>query len=133
MQRAVTGGCVEGMIIATPEERLRRLVLHDERCIQSMLSIHLDTKEVAGLDPKIQALVRLGGLVALGGSYCSYHWAVQAALAVGATAEEVVGTLVAMAPISGLAHVISAIPEVALALGYDLDGAFEELDGESRE
>jgi 4-carboxymuconolactone decarboxylase len=133
MQRAVTGGCVEGMILATPEERLRRLVLHDERCIQSMLSIHLDTKEVVGLDPKIQALVRLGGLVALGGSYCSYQWAVQAALAVGATAEEVVGTLVAMAPISGLPHVISAIPEVALALGYDLDGAFEELDGESRE
>jgi 4-carboxymuconolactone decarboxylase len=133
MQRSVTGGCVEGMILATPEERLRRLVLHDERCIQSMLSIHLDTKEVVGLDPKIQALVRLGGLVALGGSYCSYQWAVQAALAVGATAEEVVGTLVAMAPISGLPHVISAIPEVALALGYDLDGAFEELDGESRE
>jgi hypothetical protein len=40
---------------------------------------------------------------------------------VGATAEEVVGTLVAMAPITGLARVISAIPEFALALGYDLD------------
>ena len=132
MQRAVTGGCVEGMILTTPEERLRRLVLHDERCIQSMLSIHLNSSEAGGLDPKIQALVRLGGLVALGGSCCSYHWAVQAALAVGATAEEVVGTLVAMAPISGLPHVISAIPEVALALGYDLDRAFEELNGESR-
>jgi 4-carboxymuconolactone decarboxylase len=119
------------MIIATPEERLRRLVLHDERCIQSMLSIHLDTNEAAGLDPKTQALVRLGGLVALGGSYFSYHWAVEAALAVGATAEDVVGTLVAMAPISGLAHVISAIPDVALALGYDLDAAFEEHNGES--
>jgi 4-carboxymuconolactone decarboxylase len=119
------------MIIATPEERLRRLVLHDERCIQSMLSIHLDTNEAAGLDPKTQALVRLGGLVALGGSCFSYHWAVEAALAVGATAEDVVGTLVAMAPISGLAHVISAIPDVALALGYDLDAAFEEHNGES--
>ena len=50
----------------------------------------------------------------------------------GATAEDVVGTLVAMAPITGLARVISAIPEFALALGYDLDRAFEELDGESR-
>jgi hypothetical protein len=54
------------MIIATYEETLRRLVLHDEGCIQSMLGIHLNTNEAAGLDPKTQALVRLGGLVAMG-------------------------------------------------------------------
>jgi hypothetical protein len=39
-----------------------------------------------------------------------------------------VGTLVAVAPISGLARVIAAIPEVALAIGYDIDQAFEEHD-----
>jgi alkylhydroperoxidase/carboxymuconolactone decarboxylase family protein YurZ len=61
----------------------------------------------------------------------SYHWAVETALAAGATAEDVVGTLVAVAPISGLARVVSAAPEVALSLGYDLDVAFEELNGES--
>jgi 4-carboxymuconolactone decarboxylase len=119
------------MIIATPEERLRRLVLHDERCIQSMLAIHLSDDEAAGLDSKTRALVRLGGLVALGGSCFSYHWAVETALAAGATAEDVVGTLVAVAPISGLARVVSAAPEVAVSLGYDLHGAFEELNGES--
>jgi alkylhydroperoxidase/carboxymuconolactone decarboxylase family protein YurZ len=69
--------------------------------------------------------------VALGGSCFSYHWAVETALAAGATAEDVVGTLVAVAPISGLARVVSAAPEVAVSLGYDLDGAFEELNGES--
>jgi len=52
-------------------------------------------------------------------------------LAAGATAEDVVGTLVAVAPISGLARVVSAAPEVAVSLGYDLDRAFEELNGES--
>ena len=52
--------------MARYEERLRRLVLHDERCIQSMLGIHLSDNDAAGLDPKIQALVRLGGLVAMG-------------------------------------------------------------------
>jgi 4-carboxymuconolactone decarboxylase len=118
------------MIIATPEERLRRLVLHDERCIQSMLAIHLSDDEAAGLDSKTRALVRLGGLVALGASCFSYHWAVETALAAGATAEDVVGTLVAVAPISGLARVVSAAPEVALSLGYDLNVAFEELNGE---
>jgi hypothetical protein len=37
-----------------------------------------------------------------------------------------------VAPISGLARVISATPEVALAIGYDRDQAFEALDRDSR-
>jgi 4-carboxymuconolactone decarboxylase len=49
----------------------------------------------------------------------------------GACAEEVVSTLVAVAAISGLPRVISAIPEVALAIGYDIDQAFEALDRDS--
>jgi 4-carboxymuconolactone decarboxylase len=121
-----------GVIIATHEEGLRRLVLHDERCIQSMLGIHLNNNEAAGLEPKTQALVRLGGLVTMGGAPTSYHWAAAAALDAGASAEDVVGALVAVAPISGLARVISAIPEVALAIGYDIDQAFEALDRDSR-
>jgi hypothetical protein len=87
--------------MARYEERLRRLELHDERCIQSMLGIHLSDNDAAGLDPKIQALVRLGGLVAMGVASVSYHGAAEAALDAGATAEEVVGTLIAVAPSVG--------------------------------
>ena len=119
----------QGVIIATHEEGLRRLVLHDEGCIQSMLGIQLSYNDAPGLDPKTQALVRLGGLVAMGAAPVSYHWAAEAALDAGATAEDVVGTLVAVAPICGLARVISATPEVALAIGYDIDRAFETFDG----
>jgi 4-carboxymuconolactone decarboxylase len=118
------------VIIATHEESLRRLVLHDERCIQSMLGIHLSDNQTPGLDPKTQALVRLGGLVAMGAAPTSYHWAAAAALDAGACAEEVVGALVAVAPISGLARVISATSEVALAIGYDIDQAFETFNGD---
>ena len=39
------------MIIATYEEFLRRLALHDERCIQFMLGICLNN-EATGLDPR---------------------------------------------------------------------------------
>ena len=117
------------MIIATHEEGLRRLVLHDERCIQSMLGIHL-RDNAPGLDHKTQALVRLGGLVAMGAAPLSYHWAAEAALNAGATPDDIVGTLVAVAPISGLARVISATSEVALAIGYDLDQAFETFNGD---
>jgi 4-carboxymuconolactone decarboxylase len=118
------------VIIATHEEGLRRLVLYDEGCIQSMLGIHLSDNEAPGLDPKTLALVRLGGLVAMGAAPTSYHWAAAAALDAGASAEEVVGTLIAVAPISGLARVISATSEVALAIGYDIDQAFETFTGD---
>jgi len=37
-----------------------------------------------------------------------------------------------VAPICGLARVISATLEVALAIGYDIDQAFEGLDSDPR-
>jgi hypothetical protein len=40
------------MVIATHEEGLRRLVLHDEGCIQSMLGIHLSNNERQGWTPR---------------------------------------------------------------------------------
>src|SRR5215217_2260861 len=43
----------------------------------------------------------------------------------GQPPEDVVGTLISVAPISGLGRVISATPEVAVSLDYDLDVAFE--------
>jgi 4-carboxymuconolactone decarboxylase len=120
------------MVIATYEETLRRLVLHDEGCIRSVLGIHLSDSDAPALDPKTQALVRLGGLVAMGAAPGSCHWAAEAALDTGATAEDLIGTLVAVAPICGLAGVISATPEVALAIGYDIDRAFEERNRDAR-
>ena len=119
--------------MATHEEILRHLALHDEQCIQSVLGIRLSSDKAAGLDAKARALVRLAALVALGASYLSYSWAVEAALAAGATADEVVGTLIAVAPITGLARVVLATPEVACAIGYDIDRAFEAVDSDPRE
>ena len=115
--------------LATHEEGLRRLVLHDEGCIQSMLGIH-SSHNAPGLDPATQALVRLGwAWWPMGAAPFSPNWAAEAALDGGPTAEDVVGTLIAVAPISGLARVISATSEVALAIGYALDQAFEGLSG----
>ena len=68
----------------------------------------------------------------MGAAPVSYHWAAAAALDAGASAEDVVVALIAVAPISGLARVISATREVALAIGYDIDQAFEALDRDSR-
>jgi hypothetical protein len=48
----------------------------------------------------------------------------------GATFDEIVGCLIAVAPVVGLARVVSAAPELALALGYDVDAALEATGGE---
>ena len=48
------------------EEQLRRLALHDEECIRSVLAMDLKDDGTSGLDPKTHALIRLGALLALG-------------------------------------------------------------------
>jgi 4-carboxymuconolactone decarboxylase len=83
--------------------------------------MEVDDVEVSRLDPKTHALVRLGALLAIDAAPASYQWNVDAALAAGATVDEVVGTLVAIAPTVGLTRVVSAAPDVAVALGYDID------------
>jgi 4-carboxymuconolactone decarboxylase len=103
------------------EERLRRLARHDDHLIRSMLAIPPGHVEASGLESKRCALVRLGALLALDAACVSYHWA----LADGATTDEIVGTLMAVAPITGVARVVAAAPEFALALGYDVDAALE--------
>jgi alkylhydroperoxidase/carboxymuconolactone decarboxylase family protein YurZ len=123
------------MAMAAHEEQLRRLALHDEECIDSLLAMNLDANlpwdnEAGRLRPKVRALVRLAALVALGAAPVSYQWNVGAALDAGATADEILGTLIAVAPISGVARVVQATPDVALPIGYDLDAAFEELDAD---
>jgi hypothetical protein len=54
--------------------------------------------------------------------------AVQAGLDAGASYDEIVGTLIAVIPIVGVARVVSAAPNLALALGYDVAEALELVD-----
>ena len=118
--------------MAELEERLRRLGIQDEDVIESLFATRLDNVEASGLDPKTHALVRLGALLAVGAAPVSFHCNVQAAIAAGATDDEIVGTLVAVAPIIGLARVISATPKVALPMGYDIDAALEAIEEDQR-
>jgi alkylhydroperoxidase/carboxymuconolactone decarboxylase family protein YurZ len=102
------------------EDLLRRLAVIDESVLESLFGIVLGGHEPEEPDAKTAALVRLAGLVALDSAAASYHWSVTAALAAGASDDEVVGVLVALTPIVGTARVASAAPEVALAIGCDL-------------
>ncbi len=80
------------------------------------------------LDDKTRALVRLGALIATTAGPTAYKRIVDAALAAGATTEEVIATLIAVAPTVGLAHLVAATIGLAHGLGYDIDAALESLD-----
>ena len=114
--------------MAKHEEALRDLAVNDERFVENVLAMQLANIEASGLDPKTHALARLGALIALDAAPASYQWNVGMALAAGATVDEVVGVLIAVAPTVGLARAVSAAPELALAIGYDIDAALEAID-----
>ena len=110
------------------QERLRSLALNDACFVRSVLGMGQDTVEVSRLDPKAYALVRLAAVLAIGATSSSYNTRVEAALAAGASFDEIVGILIAVAPEIGLGRAVSAAPELALALGYDVDAALEAVD-----
>jgi 4-carboxymuconolactone decarboxylase len=81
-----------------------------------------------GLDERTAALAGFATLLAQRASATAYRDCVDRALAAGASVDDVIDTLKVVAPSVGLARVVSAAPDVALALGYDIDGALEALD-----
>ena len=129
VRRPLAGGNPGEEDTTDHKEILRRLALSDERFIETELGIGLDTVEVSRLDAKTHALVRLAAALAIDAAPSSYQSAVEPALAAGAGIDEIVGTLIAVAPTVGMVRVVSAAPELALALGYDVDAAFEAQDG----
>ena len=105
-------------------EVLRLLALNDETFAE-----HVSDVEPAALDQKTLALVRLAALVAVGGAVPSYGAEADAAVSAGATAAEIVDVLVGVVSVVGLPSVVAAAPNLALALGYDIDDALEHQSG----
>ena len=106
---------------------LRRLTVHDTASVDE---IWIDPPpSVAGRpDRCTRALVRLAALIASDGEQPSYQYAVEQALLDGASLDDVVGTLIAVTPVTGIERVVGAAPKIALALGYDIDAALERRD-----
>ena len=73
------------------------------------------------LIPKVDLLVRLGALLALGAATSTLRATVDRAVEAGATEAEIVGVLLAVAPALGLARVVSSAPRLAVAIGYDME------------
>jgi alkylhydroperoxidase/carboxymuconolactone decarboxylase family protein YurZ len=114
--------------MAVTEETLRRLALSDDRLLKEILSGHGDATGRGCLDARTTALVRLAALVAMGGSTTSFAATASSALIGGATIDDLVDTLLAVAPIVGSANVVCAAPKLAVSVGYDIDRSFEDPD-----
>lgn len=108
---------------------LRKLALRDDRFIESLLREERSSAALAGIDPVAHALLRIAALIAVDAAPPSYMSAVEDGRHAGASEDEMVGTLIAVIPIVGVARVVSAAPNLALALGYDVSDAFELVDG----
>ena len=104
---------------------LRKLALRDDRYIESLLAEDRMGAAEAGIDARAHALIRVGALIAIDAAPPSYMSAAEAALKAGATYEELVGTLIVVMPVVGVARVVSAAPNLGLAIGYDVGEALE--------
>jgi alkylhydroperoxidase/carboxymuconolactone decarboxylase family protein YurZ len=124
---STASACWEGGM-AGYQEVLRCLAVNDRQFVANELAIDPVPGGISGLDPKIRSLVRIAVLVGNDGSVETFRWTIGDALEAGADADEIVGILLAVAPLIGVARVVASAPKVALALDYDIDAALERLD-----
>jgi alkylhydroperoxidase/carboxymuconolactone decarboxylase family protein YurZ len=101
------------------QETLRRLAIIDEGFVEGGAGLELGPVKASTLDPKTAALLQVGVCL---------EWSAARALAAGATEDEIADVLLAIAPVVGLGQVVSAAPDIAIALGYDIAAALEEPD-----
>jgi 4-carboxymuconolactone decarboxylase len=102
------------------ERSLRRLALNDGRALQSLVA-DPGMSGARGLAPKSHALVTLAALLSVGAAAVSLRCAVEQAYAAGADDDEILAVLVTIAPAVGQAQVVAVAPQLALALGYDVE------------
>jgi alkylhydroperoxidase/carboxymuconolactone decarboxylase family protein YurZ len=76
--------------------------------------------EATGLDARTLALVRIAILIALDAPPVSYAAHVADSIEAGATAEDILGVVRAVAPEVGEPRIVAAAPEIMLGLGIPL-------------
>ena len=108
---------------------LRKLAVRDQAFVEQV-GIDRPHAVIDNPDRATRALIRLAALIASGGEQPSYQSAVERAILDGASPDDVVGTLIAVAPMTGVDRVVAAAPKIGLALGYDVDEALAMRDSD---
>ncbi|HEY1568653.1 MAG TPA: carboxymuconolactone decarboxylase family protein [Solirubrobacteraceae bacterium] len=109
---------------ADTHQTLTGVATGDVSLLDEVLGLREAQMESIGLDPRTFALVKIAALIALDAPPASYAWQVGNALNDGASPEDILAVLRAVAPQVGGPRVVAAAPEIMLALGLSLpDGA----------
>jgi 4-carboxymuconolactone decarboxylase len=111
---------VKADVSSNTREVLAALALGDPDLLAAGLEVRAEWKARSGLDARSYALVKLATLIALDAPPASYMWQVSNALEAGATAEDLIGVLIAVAPQVGGPRLVAAAPEIMAALGLSL-------------
>ena|SRR5690242_8411338 len=101
-------------------ELLAGLSAGDVDLVTEALTLREEARAATGLDGRTYGLVKIAALIALDAPPASYMWQVANALDEGATPEDIVGVLKAVAPQVGGPRVVAAAPELMVALGLSL-------------
>jgi alkylhydroperoxidase/carboxymuconolactone decarboxylase family protein YurZ len=99
---------------------LSALAQGDPDLLAAGLEVRAEWEARSGLDARSYALVKIAALIALDAPPASYVWQVSTALAAGATPEDLIGVLIAIAPQVGGPKLVAAAPELMIALGLSL-------------
>jgi alkylhydroperoxidase/carboxymuconolactone decarboxylase family protein YurZ len=107
-------------------ESLAGISSGDLTFLDEALALRERQRENIGLDGRTFGLVKIAALIALDSPPASYMWQVANALDDGATPEDILAVLRAIAPQVGGPRVVAAAPEIMVALGLSLP---EGVDG----
>ena len=102
------------------KDALAGLSTGDHSVLEEIVELREIEQERSGLDARTFSLVKIASLIALDAPPASYLWQVANALAEGASPEDILGVLVAVAPQVGGPRVVAAAPEIMVALGLTL-------------
>ena len=106
---------------SSSEERLQGLASGDLSVLDTLVRMHEGTFEASGLDAATFQLVRIAALAAIDGSPMSWLANLSMAGDLGVSADQILGTLTAIAPMVGTVRVVSAAGKIARALDLDKD------------
>jgi alkylhydroperoxidase/carboxymuconolactone decarboxylase family protein YurZ len=108
------------LVAAETHETLSGISGGDLTLLEDAMGLQEAQRSATGLDGRTLALVKIAALIALDAPPASYAWHVAGALDDGATPEDLLETLRAIAPQVGAPKVVAAASEIMLALGLQL-------------
>ena len=107
-------------VAADTHTTLSGIAVGDVDVLETAIGLREFGREATGLDGRAYSLVKIAALVALDAPPASYAWQIANALEEGATPEDILGVLRAVAPQVGGPRVMAAAPEIMLGLGLSL-------------